>query len=222
MTENLAEDQGPNLIKKGWSPQSFSNRTVRPEKLHILMEAARSTRSYKNEQPWNFIIVTSEDADSYNNLLACLPEGNASWARHAPVLMLSVARLNFESDSARNKHAFRDLAQAVSNIAFLAKSLGLLVRQTAGFDAAMTRRRFQIPEGHDPVAVIALGYPLESPSAVKSFKRMERRVCSDRSRALRSPVYGGSRSLQSVVPCPNQLHASGTGRWRILSSLLEL
>ena len=181
MTENLAEDQGPNLIKKGWSPQSFSNRTVRPEKLHILMEAARSTRSYKNEQPWNFIIVTSEDADSYNNLLACLPEGNASWARHAPVLMLSVARLNFESDSARNKHAFRDLAQAVSNIAFLAKSLGLLVRQTAGFDAAMTRRRFQIPEGHDPVAVIALGYPLESPSA-----RSEELQADGATRLLRS------------------------------------
>jgi PAS domain S-box-containing protein len=35
MTENLAEDHGPSLIKKLWSPQSFSNRTVRPEKLHL-------------------------------------------------------------------------------------------------------------------------------------------------------------------------------------------
>jgi nitroreductase len=161
MTEKLAEDQGPSLIKERWSwnPKSFSNRAVEPEKLHILLEAARGTPSYKNEQPWNFIIVTSEDADSYNNLLACLPEVNASWARHAPVLMLSVVRLNFESDGARNKFAFFDLAQAVSNIALRAKFLGLQVRQIAGFDAAMTRRRFQVPEGHDPVAVIALGYP---------------------------------------------------------------
>ena len=165
MTENLAEDRGPSLIKKLWSPESFSNRTVRPEKLQILMEAARRTPSYKNEQPWNFIIVTSEDAESYNNLLGCLVEGNASRTRHAPVLMLAVARLNFESDGARNKYAFFDLAQAVSNVALRAKSLGLQVRQFAGFDVATARRRFQIPEGHDPVAVIALGYPLESPSA---------------------------------------------------------
>ncbi len=29
MTENLAEDQGPNLIKKGWSPQSFKQEGMR-------------------------------------------------------------------------------------------------------------------------------------------------------------------------------------------------
>ena len=117
MTENLAEERGPSLIKKLWGPESFSNRTVKPEKLHMLMEAARGAPSYKNEQPWNFIIVTSEDAESYNNLLRCLVEGNAFRTRHAPVLMLSVARLNFESGGARNKYAFFDLAQAVSNVA---------------------------------------------------------------------------------------------------------
>jgi len=93
-----------------FEPNSQAREAAHPD------GGCRSTRSYKNEQPWSFIIVTSEDADSYNNLLACLPEGNASWVRHGPVLMLSVARLNFESDGARNKHAFRDLAQAVSNI----------------------------------------------------------------------------------------------------------
>jgi nitroreductase len=133
MTENLPEDRGPSLIKKLWSPESFSNRTVKPEKLHILTEAARGTPSYKNEQPWNFIIVTSEDAESYNNLPGCLVEGNASRTRHAPVLMLSVARLNFECDGARNKYAFFDLAQAVSYVAVRAKSLGLQVPQFRWF-----------------------------------------------------------------------------------------
>jgi len=115
MTENLAEDQGPNLIKKGWSPQSFSNRTVRPEKLHILMEAAGAPDPIRTSSPGasSLSLVKTRTATTtfwHACRKAMLPGSDA------PVLMLSVARLNFESDGARNKHAFRDLAQAVSNI----------------------------------------------------------------------------------------------------------
>ena len=35
MTGNLAEERGPLLIKKLWGPESFSNRTLKPEKLHM-------------------------------------------------------------------------------------------------------------------------------------------------------------------------------------------
>ena len=45
MTENLAEERGPSLIKKLGGPESFSNRTVKPEKLNMLMEAARGAPS---------------------------------------------------------------------------------------------------------------------------------------------------------------------------------
>jgi len=203
MMEDLVEDQGPSLIKKWWNPQSFSNRTVEAEKLHILMEAARRTPSFKNEQPWNFIIVTTEDADGYSSLLACLDESNASWARRAPVLILSVARHNFEIDGARNKHAYHDVAQAVSNIALRAKSLGLQVRQIAGFDAAMTRLRFHIPEGHSPVGVIVIGYPLH-PIAGSDDCQGDRTTVQLRS--IESIGFAGRWgqpvSLPKVVRCP--------------------
>lgn len=204
MMENLVDDQGPSLIKKGWNPKSFSNRTVEPEKLHILMEAARNTPSYKNEQPWNFIIVTTEDADCYSGLLECLSETNVSWARRAPVLMLSVARLNFESDGARNKHAFHDLARAVANIALRAKFLGLQVRRIAGFNAAMARRRFQIPEGHYPVGVIVLGYPLY-PSSARGDD-LQGDGAAGPLRSIESIAFAGRWgqpvSLPNLVPCP--------------------
>lgn len=204
MMENLAEDQGPSLFKKEWNPKSFSNRTVGPEKLHILIEAARNTPSYKNEQPWNFIIVTTEDAYSYSGLLECLTETSVFWARRAPVLMLSVARLNFESDGARNKHAFHDLTRATTNIALRAKFLGLLVRQIAGFDAAMVRRRFQIPEGHHPVGVIVLGYPLYPPSA--RGDDLQGNGAAGPLRSIESIAFAGKWGhpvlLPKVVPCP--------------------
>ena len=51
MTENLAEERGPSLIKKLWGPESFSNRTVKPEKLHMLMEAARGAHLIRTSSP---------------------------------------------------------------------------------------------------------------------------------------------------------------------------
>src|SRR5215467_3186614 len=107
--ETLTWDQRPNLIKKRSNAKSFSNQSVEPESLHLVIEAARRTPSYMNEQPWNFIIITNGDADNYQNLLECLAETNITLARHAPVLMLAVARLNFENDGGRNNYAFRDL-----------------------------------------------------------------------------------------------------------------
>src|SRR5215467_7044341 len=109
--ETLTWDQRPNLIKKRSNGKSFSNRSVEPENLHLLIESARRTPSYMNEQPWNFIIITNDDADNYQNLLECLAETNITRVRHATVLILAVARLNFENDGSRNKYAFRDLAQ---------------------------------------------------------------------------------------------------------------
>jgi nitroreductase len=148
--ENLTAIQRPSLIKKRWHPKSFSARLVEPEKLHALIDAARRTPSHRNEQPWNFIIAMNHDAN-FNDLLGCLPETNIAWARHAPVLILSVAKLNFDSDGLQNKYAFRDLARAVSNAVSQASTLGLQLHQIAGFDASAARLRLQIPEGHVPV-----------------------------------------------------------------------
>src|SRR3989449_8478539 len=98
--EKLAETQYPihDLLRKRWSPRAFSSRPVEPDKLRSLWEAARWAPSSYNEQPWSFIVATKEDEAEYARLLSCLVEGNIPWAQHAPVLMVSVARLSFEED----------------------------------------------------------------------------------------------------------------------------
>ena len=198
--ETLTWDQRPNLIKKRSNAKSFSNQSVEPESLHLVIEAARRTPSYMNEQPWNFIIITNGDADNYQNLLECLAETNITLARHAPVLMLAVARLNFENDGGRNNYAFRDLAQAVSNLASRAGVLGLQTHQMAGFDAAMARSRFQIPDGHDPVAVIALGYPMGGPSWQPD--QQQREEPSDLRRSIESMAFAGKWGQPATLPSP--------------------
>ncbi len=136
--EKPADAQYPihDLIKRRWSPRAFSDRPVERDILRSLLEAARWAPSSNNEQPWNFIVATKDDQAEFSRLLSCLVEGNSLWAQHAPVLMVSVARMSFEDDGKPNRHAFHDVGQAVANLIVQATTLGLMVHQMAGLGRA--------------------------------------------------------------------------------------
>ena len=47
----------------------------------------------------------------------------------------------------------------VAAVAVQAGALGLFVHQMAGFDRSKAGEVFSLPEGYDPMTVIAIGYP---------------------------------------------------------------
>lgn len=159
--EKPAEAAHPihDLLRRRWSPRAFSERKVEPEKLRSLFEAARWAPSSNNEQPWHFIVGTKDDPSAHDRLFQCLKEGNKKWVFRAPVLMLSIARVNFEDEGTPNRHAWHDTGMAVFSLVVQATALGLIVHQMAGFDIGKARRDLTIPDGYDPVAMIAVGYP---------------------------------------------------------------
>ena len=161
MMEKPADTQYPihDLLRQRWSPRAFDDRPIEPEKLRSLCEAARWAPSSNNEQPWRFIVANKDYETEWNRLFACLVEGNRKWAYRAPVLILSVASLNFEDDSTPNRHAFYDTGMAVENLVLQATALGLSAHQMAGFDVEKARADLKIPSGYEPVAMIAVGYP---------------------------------------------------------------
>lgn len=146
------------LLQKRWSPVAFAPRAVEPEKLRSLFEAARWAPSSFNEQPWVYIVATTDEPEDFARLLGCLVEGNRAWAQFAPVLMLSVAKLNFALNDKPNRHALHDVGAASANLTLQATALGLFVHQMAGYDVEKARREFSIPEGYEPGAAMALGY----------------------------------------------------------------
>jgi len=158
--EKPAHTQFPihDLLKKRWSPRAFDERPVEVNKLLSLFEAARWAPSSNNEQPWRFLVATKENKAEYDRLFNCLIEGNQQWAHHAPMLLLSVAKLQFE-DGSPNRHAFHDTGMAAENLVLQATALGLVAHQMAGFRIDQARADCQIPEGYEPVAMIAVGYP---------------------------------------------------------------
>lgn len=147
------------LIAGRRSSLAFASKSVEPEILSSLMEAARWAPSSMNEQPWSFIVATKASKTDFDRLLGCLVEFNVQWAQRAPVLVVSVAKLTFGSTGETNRHAFHDVGQAIANLTFQANVSGLVVHQMAGFNVDKARREFSIPQDYEPVAAAAIGYP---------------------------------------------------------------
>ncbi len=173
--QKLATSQFPihELLQRRWSPLAFSSQPIEPEKLSSLLEAARWAASSYNEQPWSFIVATQDNSEAFDRLLSCLADGNQVWAKQAPVLMISVTKLNFEKNGTENRHAFHDVGAASENLAIQATALGLFIHQMAGFDVDKTRETYGIPEGYDPVAAIALGYPGDAETLSDQYRDRE-------------------------------------------------
>lgn len=160
------------LIRHRWSPRAFDPRAVEPEKLRSLFEAARWASSSYNAQPWYFIVGTKEDSENYKRVLDTFVEFNQGWAKQAPVVALSVAKLTFD-DGKSNRHAFHDVGQAAANLTIQAEALGLSVHQMAGIDAEKARKLFNIPADYEAVAGMALGYAGDPSSLPEELRKRE-------------------------------------------------
>ena len=158
--QKLAATQYPvhELIRERWSPRAFSETAVSPETLQSLFEAARWAPSCNNEQPWAFLVGTRGEGDTFKKILGTLVEANQTWAKHAPVLAIAVSELAFAKNGHSNRNAFYDTGAAVSQLTTEATSRGLFVHQMAGFDPLKATEAFAIPNGWEPIAVLAVGY----------------------------------------------------------------
>jgi nitroreductase len=194
-----AETSAPvhDLIRYRWSPRAFDSQPVEPEKLRSLFEAARWAASSYNAQPWYFIVATKDDSENYKKILDCFVEFNQAWAKSAPVVALSVARMKFEHNGTPNNHAFHDVGQAAANLALQATALGLQIHQMAGILPDKAREIFGIPEGYEAVAGFAIGYPGDPASLPDKLREQER---APRSRKpLDSFVFTGKWGKVSPV-----------------------
>jgi nitroreductase len=186
------------ILRHRWSPRAFEPRPVEPEKLRRLFEAARWAPSTANSQPWFFIVADKyTDPENFQRALDGLVEQNRSWARNAPVLAFSVARLNFEQGDKPNRHALHDLGQAVANLAAEAASLDLQIHQMAGIDAEKVRRTFGVPDGYEVVAGMAIGYPGDPQSLPEQLRQRE--TGPRQRKALDSFVFSGSWGRPSPI-----------------------
>jgi len=162
------------LIQNRWSPRAFSDKRVPQEVLRSLFEAARWAPSSNNEQPWAYIVATKDDVENFEKSLGALVEFNANWAKKAPVLVIAVAELAFAKNNAPNRNAQYDVGAASLQLSLEATARGLVVHQMAGFDPETAKETYNIPQGWEPIAAMAIGYPGDPSSLPEPLQSREK------------------------------------------------
>lgn len=145
-----------NQRKSGFA---FSSKSIEPEKLNTIFEAARLAPSSMNVQPWRFIYANRNEPE-FQLILDTLFDGNKKWAKDAATLVLSIAQeeYTFNDKVFKNAHAWHDTGMANVLLMVQAAELGIESHPMGGFDHQRAIQSFNLPKEYEPVVVIALGY----------------------------------------------------------------
>lgn len=177
------------LLAERWSPLAFDqSRGISDPDLLSLCEAFRWAPSCFNEQPWA-LIVGRRGETTYDELLSCIVEGNLPWAQHAPMLALSIAKLSFDRNGKPNRHAHHDVGLASMSLVIQAEALGMRVHQMGGYMPDKAKELFSIPDTHESIAMIAVGYQGDADTLPDSYQQREQAPRSRR--ALAEIIHAG-------------------------------
>ena len=163
------------------STRNYNNKPVDDEKIMQLIESARLAPSGSNTQPWNFIIVKSDNLREQISKA----DHNQMWMMTAPVFIVCVADircriksedeilLTEKSDLPELKQIIRDTAIAIEHILLEAENIGLSSCWTAYFVQDDIRPILNIPKDKYVVGVVTIGYSDENKKASASRRPLE-------------------------------------------------
>jgi nitroreductase len=159
LIENQAKSNHPinELIAKRWSARSFATKPVEKSKLCSILEAARWAPSSKNEQPWRYIVFTSNNPDKLKEAQSVLLEVN-SYAKRAPILICAITKKFYSDNGKHNLLHFHDLGAANENMFLESFNQVLIMHEMGGFDREKAIEVFNIPEEYQVGIMIAIGY----------------------------------------------------------------
>ncbi|MBQ7515953.1 MAG: nitroreductase family protein [Schwartzia sp.] len=138
------------------SVRKFEDRPVEPEKIEKILRAAMAAPSAKNQQPWEFYVVTNRE--TLLQLSKATPYSMC--VKNTPQALVLAAR-----KEGLNAPEFRDidLAIATENILLEIETLGLgaVMIGIAPIAASMEKVRVavSIPDSLDPFTIVPFGYP---------------------------------------------------------------
>ena len=145
------------IIAKRWSARAFSTRPVENTKLLSILEAARWAPSSRNEQPWRYIVFTTDNPEMLKKAQSVLKEIN-DYAKRAPILICAIAKKTYSENGNPNRLHFHDLGAANENMFLEAFNQGLIMHEMGGFDVQKAREVFNVPEDYEAGIMIAIGY----------------------------------------------------------------
>ncbi len=166
------------LAKKRSSVRRYQDLVVEEEKLKYVLEAGRIAPSAVNYQPWYFIVVRDE---KLRKEIATTYRGE--WILEAPVIIVICGDHSKSWRRADGKdHCDLDAAIAIDHMTLAAAELGLGTCWVCNFNAMQCHRILQLPKQIEIMALLPLGYPVESVDPERHAtlrKKLEEVVCWD-------------------------------------------
>ncbi|MGD9397731.1 MAG: nitroreductase family protein [Candidatus Thorarchaeota archaeon] len=142
-----------------FEPEPISDVTIR-----TLLEAARWAPSAGNLQPWEIIVINSEE--DKERLVGVLRK--KEYMRSAPVIFV------FCADQSRTRERYgergtslyviQDITAAIQNVLLTATALGLGSGWVGDFDEDALKGFFKLPPNVRPMALIMIGKSNEYPT----------------------------------------------------------
>ena len=146
------------LYDRRKSVREFAERPVEDALLDRLLVALNRAQSAANRQPWHFIVLGSvEERGRVNDILT--KEG----FRKAPLLIVACAdpAQAWTRKTDKVNYSWVDVTIAITEMIGAATAEGLGACWIASLDAVEVKRRLDIPDQIEIVAIIAMGYPKE-------------------------------------------------------------
>ncbi len=164
-----------NLIASRWSGRAYDpEKILSREQIISLIEAARWAPSCFGDQPWRYIVFDkATNKTAWERAIDCLAEGNQTWAKDAPLLLLACADSLMAKNGSPNRWGQYDTGAASENLCLQATALGLMVHQMGGFSIDQAREYFAIPDQYTPMAMMSVGYQLAEEKIPDEIKERE-------------------------------------------------
>lgn len=148
------------------SVREFQDRPVPEKIIQQLMRAAMAAPSARNQQPWEFIVLT--DRDILEQVSRINP--NAQMATRAPLAILVCGNLKVEISPG---YWVLDCAAAVQNLLLCAHALGLGAVWTGTYPNEDRMDGYtqllDLPEHIIPHTLVVVGYPVQLPESQDRF-----------------------------------------------------
>ena len=160
--------QAIEALKPRRSIRSFKNAPVSEAIKKIILECAMTAPSANNLQPWHFVLL--EDKKIRRAIADFHPY--ADMLRKAPGAIVVCGDLEIEKEK---NYIILDCAAATENILLAAHALGLGAVWIGIYPREermnSLARLIRLPGHILPVAVVALGYPVEEKEPVKRYNK---------------------------------------------------
>jgi nitroreductase len=146
------------------SIRRYTNEPVAADDIKTILEAGMNAPSANNRQPWSFIVV--DERAKLNAIMEVHPYSRMLAEAPLAIIVCSDA-------SAANKFWQQDCAAATENILLSARALDLGT-VWMGVYPDLKRAKdiaalFGVPEGVEPMCVIAVGHPAEQKGRVDRY-----------------------------------------------------